>query len=245
MWDTTTATNGGHTLTAVARDAAGNSTTSSVVSVTVNNTTPPPSGIAYVQGNVGGYTAVTSLNVAFTSANTAGNLIVVTARTSTQNRTWTLSDTRGNTYYLARQFNSTDEPNADLRVYYAYNVAAGANSVSLSISGAATRLGLSVREYRGFGSANPLDQSAAASGSSAFLNSGTVTTTTADELIVGFGTTSNTATFTAGAGFSNLLQNFAGRLASQDRIVSSAGTYNSTMSISPAFGWSSMVVTFK
>jgi hypothetical protein len=245
MWDTTTTTNTTHTLTAVARDAAGNSTTSSVVSVTVNNATPPPSTIAYVQGNVGGYTAVTSLNVAFPSANTAGNLIVVTARTSSQNRTWTLSDTRGNTYYLARQFNSTDEPNADLRVYYAYNVAGGTNTVSLSISGTATRVGVSVREYRGFGTANPLDQSAAAGGSSAFLNSGMVTTTAANELIIGFGTTSNTATFTAGAGFGNLLQNFAGRLASQDKIVSSAGTYNSTMSINPAFGWSSMVVTFK
>ena len=77
------------------------------------------------------------------------------------------------------------------------------------------------------------------------MNSGTVTTTAANELIIGFGTTSNTATFTAGSGFANLLQNFAGRLASQDRIVSSAGTFNSTMSISPAFGWSSMVVTFK
>jgi fibronectin type 3 domain-containing protein len=37
-WDTTTATNGTHTLTAIARDAAGNITTSSAVTVTVNNT---------------------------------------------------------------------------------------------------------------------------------------------------------------------------------------------------------------
>jgi chitodextrinase len=36
-WDTTTVSNGSHTLTATARDAAGNSTTSSTVTVTVNN----------------------------------------------------------------------------------------------------------------------------------------------------------------------------------------------------------------
>src|SRR5205823_5410628 len=36
-WNTTTATNSTHTLTAVARDAAGNLTTSASVSVTVNN----------------------------------------------------------------------------------------------------------------------------------------------------------------------------------------------------------------
>jgi chitodextrinase len=37
-WNSTTATNGTHTLTAVARDAAGNTTTATSVSVTVNNT---------------------------------------------------------------------------------------------------------------------------------------------------------------------------------------------------------------
>ena len=39
-WDTTTATSGAHGLTAVARDAAGNSTTSSAVTITVDNSAP-------------------------------------------------------------------------------------------------------------------------------------------------------------------------------------------------------------
>jgi hypothetical protein len=41
-WDTTTASNGSHTLTAIARDAAGNRTTSALVTVTVSNGPPPP-----------------------------------------------------------------------------------------------------------------------------------------------------------------------------------------------------------
>src|SRR5437762_3575550 len=43
-WDTTTTGNGSHTLTAIARDAAGNATTSNAVTVTVansNDTSPP------------------------------------------------------------------------------------------------------------------------------------------------------------------------------------------------------------
>jgi Ca2+-binding RTX toxin-like protein len=40
-WNSTTATNGSHTLTEVARDAAGNMTTSAGVGVTVNNTPEP------------------------------------------------------------------------------------------------------------------------------------------------------------------------------------------------------------
>jgi len=41
-WNTTTTSNGSHTLTAVARDAAGNQKTSGGVTVTVSNTLPPP-----------------------------------------------------------------------------------------------------------------------------------------------------------------------------------------------------------
>jgi hypothetical protein len=43
-WNTSSTTNGSHTLTAVARDAAGNSTTSAPVTVTVANGTTPPGG---------------------------------------------------------------------------------------------------------------------------------------------------------------------------------------------------------
>lgn len=44
-WDTKTATNGQHTLTAVATDTSGQSTTSAPVTVNINNPiTPPPSG---------------------------------------------------------------------------------------------------------------------------------------------------------------------------------------------------------
>src|SRR5579864_3506934 len=41
-WNTTGAANGSHTLTAIARDAAGNRTTSAAVTVTVANNAPPP-----------------------------------------------------------------------------------------------------------------------------------------------------------------------------------------------------------
>jgi chitodextrinase/uncharacterized protein (DUF2237 family) len=46
-WNTTTASNGSHNLTAIARDTAHNSTTSAVVPVTVNNTVtgPPTAGL--------------------------------------------------------------------------------------------------------------------------------------------------------------------------------------------------------
>jgi hypothetical protein len=44
-WDTTTVADGSHTLTAVARDTAGNSATSSAVAITVSNSAPPPGSV--------------------------------------------------------------------------------------------------------------------------------------------------------------------------------------------------------
>src|SRR5207237_1109775 len=54
-WNTTGAANGSHTLTAVARDAAGNVKTSAGVTMTVSNTIPPPAGgiAARYPGDVG------------------------------------------------------------------------------------------------------------------------------------------------------------------------------------------------
>ena len=71
-WDTTIVSNGQHTLTAVARDAAGNTATSSAVTVTVSNVdaTPPtvnltaPVSGAYVHGTAVALSANASDNVA-------------------------------------------------------------------------------------------------------------------------------------------------------------------------------------
>jgi hypothetical protein len=44
-WDTRSAADGSHVLTAVARDAAGNTATAAAISVTVSNTAPPPASV--------------------------------------------------------------------------------------------------------------------------------------------------------------------------------------------------------
>src|SRR6185436_2512215 len=64
-WNTTTSANGNYTLTAIARDAAGNTTTSAGVAVTINNDTQAPtvSLTAPAAGNVTG-----TISVAATAA---------------------------------------------------------------------------------------------------------------------------------------------------------------------------------
>ena len=66
-WNTTSATNGAHSLTARARDAAGNQTTSAIVSVTVSNaapdTTPPVLSNAQPSGVLAAGTTQTTISV--------------------------------------------------------------------------------------------------------------------------------------------------------------------------------------
>ncbi len=67
-WDTTGASNGAHTLTAVARDAVGNTTTSAPVHVTVDNTAPAVAITAPTEGT----TVVGSVLVTATASDNIG-----------------------------------------------------------------------------------------------------------------------------------------------------------------------------
>ncbi len=77
-WDTTTASNGTHTLTAVARDAAGNTNTSTAFSVAVANSAPPPSA-----GLVGAWAFNEGSGAAVTDASGNGNAGTITGATRT------------------------------------------------------------------------------------------------------------------------------------------------------------------
>jgi hypothetical protein len=119
-WTTTNSQNGAHTLTAVARDAAGNTTTAAAVTVTVSNddTTAPtvsltaPSSGATVAGTLTvsasasdnvGVAGVTFMRggVAIAPEDTASPFSVAVQTSYTQNGSWTLTavarDAAGNT----------------------------------------------------------------------------------------------------------------------------------------------------
>ena len=71
-WNSTTATNGAHTLTAVARDAAGNTTTSAVVSVTVSNVDSTPPTVSITAPTTGATVSGATVAVAATAADNVG-----------------------------------------------------------------------------------------------------------------------------------------------------------------------------
>ncbi|HMC21354.1 MAG TPA: Ig-like domain-containing protein, partial [Thermoanaerobaculia bacterium] len=72
-WDTTTAMNGSHTLTAVARDAAGNRTTSGPVTVTVSNSTPDTTPPTVPTGLMATPVSSTQINLTWNASSDSGS----------------------------------------------------------------------------------------------------------------------------------------------------------------------------
>jgi chitodextrinase len=70
-WNTTTSSNGAHTLRAIAKDTAGNSTTSASVTVTVNNTSTAPPTVS-ITSPANGANVSGTLTVTATAASSVG-----------------------------------------------------------------------------------------------------------------------------------------------------------------------------
>jgi YVTN family beta-propeller protein len=103
-WNTTTATNGTHTLTARARDAAGNTTTSTV-SVTVDNSPTGQTTIAVGQGPVavavsGSRAYVANYDGTVSAIDTATNTVITTIPVGAAPRNLAVSP-NGNRVYVA------------------------------------------------------------------------------------------------------------------------------------------------
>jgi hypothetical protein len=129
-------------------------------------------------------------------------------------------------------------------IYYAKNIAAGSNTVTVKFSQAATFVDIRALEYSGLDTVSPLDVTAGAAGSGTTGNSGTATTTSAQELIVGAGMTATRFT-QAGTGF--VLRTITNPDAdiAEDKVTTTAGSYNATSPISPGSSWVMQMATFR
>ncbi len=186
---------------------------------------PPPPGITYVQGKSATQTSASSVAVTYPGAQTAANLNVVAVMWGDTTRTVSsVTDSKGNTYALA--VGPTKGTGLSSAIYYAPNIAGGNNTVTVKFNGTASFPNVNVLEYSGLDPANPFDVSAAAVGSGTPGNSGSGTTKSSQELIVGLGNPSTVFTG-PGTGFTNRMINAFGGI-SEDRIVNSTGSYNAT-----------------
>ena len=187
-------------------------------------------------------TASASVAVTYPLAQTAGNLnVVAVGWNDTAATVNTISDTRGNTYTLA--VGPTSGTGLRQSIYYAKNIAAGSNTVTVTFNQAAAFVDVRALEYSGLDTTNPFDKAAGAAGSGTAASSGAVTTTSASELIFGAGMT--TTHFTgAGTGFTSRIITTPDADIAEDQAVSSTGTYTATAPTTSS-NWVMQVATFR
>ena len=179
----------------LSREGNGRSGNLSAYSNTATATTTGTTGgtIKFIQGNYQvPHPSATSVAVTYTAAQSAGdlNVVVVGWNDATSHRQlrhryeWQHLHPRRGTDGAARPTGG----GLSQAIYYAKNIAsaaANANTVTVSFSAAAAYPDVRILEYSGLNPTSPLDVTAAAVGNSATSSSGTATTTSASELIVG------------------------------------------------------------
>ncbi len=131
-------------------------------------------------------------------------------------------------------------------LYYARNVVAttaGSNTLTATFDGPASWAEVRYIEYSGVSTTNALDVTASASGTSANASSGAVTTSNANDVIVGANYVQND-TPGAGSGFTE--EQYSGYASIlEDQYVSTTGSYSATAPESPSGWWIMQMAAFR
>jgi chitodextrinase len=205
--------------------------------------------IAYVQSNSASpnNSSLSTLSVTFSAAQTAGdfNVVAVGWGSGGGGAISSITDSKGNSYTLAVGPTLTGFGNAS--IYYAKNIAAataGSNTVTVTFNGGVPFPDIRIAEYSGINTTSPLDVSAVATGTGTTADSGSATTTVANELLIGSNWVT-TGTPSAGSGYSSRqISGWDGDIL-EDRIVSVTGAYNATSPVSPSGSWIMQMAAFK
>ena len=191
-----------------------------------------------------------SSSLAFPLNNTAGNWIGVVIRAGHSGQVFAVSDSQRNIYRQALQFNQTlDTPNGEtVAIYYAENIAGGANTVTVSESVSNNTMRFAILEYSGLAASNSLDAAVAAQGTGTALNSGTAATTIGGDLVLTALVTANGATYAPGSGFASEERVPAApstKLMVEDGIQAVAGPISATATLAASDNWGAGLAAFK
>jgi hypothetical protein len=201
-----------------------------------------PIPIAFVQAatatNAGNNTFAAA---AFASNQTAGNLnVVVVSWTDTNDGVAAVGDTSFNPYFSATAI--VQAQGRTQRIYYASNIKAGPNLVTVAMSSNVPDPTIRIFEYSGIAASLPVDQVSSSSGNSATALAGPITTTQPRELLFG-AVVASAMTTAPGAGYTSRQVDAGGSV--EDQIVNTAGSYSADAPLQSASGWIMQLVSFK
>jgi hypothetical protein len=196
----------------------------------------------FVQANsVGPRTPQQNVSLAFPANSMAGNLVVAfVGWNDTTSSATSVTDSLGNTYQLAIGPNRNSAGPVSQSVYYAANIAAGANTVTAHFNQPAAFVDLRIAEYSGLATTNPLDATASGTGSNSNASINITTTVPNDVLVAGDVTSLGT---TAGSGWTERAHTQPNDDIIEDMQAPTAASYAATMTISGS--WVMQAVAFK
>jgi hypothetical protein len=235
---------GSFTQSVTVNDSAGN-TASASLSLSV----APDAGssLAFVQVN----SAVPQgqnmqIGVPFIASQTAGDLnVVVVGWNDATARISSVTDSMGNSYALAVG-PTVQAGTATQTIYYAKNIVAapaGGNTVTVMFNTGAYSPDVRIAEYSGVDPTNPVDVVAAAQGTGTLSSSGSVTTTNANDLLIGANLVQQ-GTTGPGAGYTSRVITNPDSDILEDEIVSTAGSYSATAPLNGG-AWIMQMIAFR
>ncbi|PYS12164.1 MAG: hypothetical protein DMG15_15320 [Acidobacteria bacterium] len=243
-WNTTTTTDGAHTLQAVARDTTGNTGQSGVITVQISNGVP----ISFKQAASSTSDAnATTISRAFTSAATAGNLIVVAVSWGSSN-TLSCSDTQGNLYTtITIQYD--DNNNQSLGICFAPNIKGGATTVTATFNGSAPYRRILIHEYSGIATTNPVDVTKINNANGTTTTNGITTTAgvtpvSGDLIFAAVMDDTGPITITPGTNFTQRAS-VGGDVATEDLVQTTAGSIAATWTFTAPHRYLAQMVAFK
>jgi hypothetical protein len=196
--------------------------------------------IAYQQSLGVDSGAASGASLAYGSDVLAGSLLMFAIRIGGAGTAITgITDSLGSTWQAALTFGPTGQR---LEIWYAMNSGAGPNTVTITASNSSNSLRWVIAEYSGLALAGALDQVNAAEGVGTDADTGTVTTTFAEELLVVVAIDAIDAT--PGAGYTQREMLFT-RILLADQSVSSLVTTSGTATYPASQGWDIGIATFE
>ena len=196
--------------------------------------------VRYVQGavvtNFGGFSSVSA---AFAQPQVQGHFnVIVVSWSDGLDQVSSVVDDQGNTYTSAVGVSSAYSQS----IYYAPNIRAGTNTVTVTLSAKVPDPKLRVFEYAGLASASPVDRSSTSSSSGTNVKTGPITTTNAHDLLF---SANVVGTVTTGPGEGYTQRQLDNGDLVQDRVVTAAGMYSATATLTNPADWVMQLVAFK
>ena len=186
------------------------------------------------------------MHVSYSAAQNAGNLsVVVVGWKDAQGQLVSVADSSNNSYTLAVG-PTTRGLAVSQFIFYAANIAgasANANIITVTFSAPVNSPDIRILEYSGIDASRPIDVIKAAARNSMTSNSGLVTTTDINNLLV-VATTVRTSTSGTASGFTGRLVTVPHGNLVQDRVVSATGSYRATAPMASRGAWVMQMVAF-